>query len=124
MTRDFEMAKAYKLSRFRFFFLDPGVVSAAEAWTPVCVPVSGVQLEIKRQRVVRIILPYTMRWLGLAAKLQEIDSKWCPVLRSLGFDIRVQVSFRRGGQSLASLVNICVEPDLHVYRQVRAHYGR
>ncbi len=65
-----------------------------------------------------------MERIGSQAAGDSLDMKLSDLLMRLGFDFRVQISFHKGGQSIASLVNIHVEPDLHVYRQVLAFHGR
>jgi hypothetical protein len=125
--QDFLHARAVKLARFQAFFLDESIFRMAESWQPSILPGSGRHLVPCREqqyRIIRLILPFSRRWVGLASKLHVLQSKWEQFLALIGVNIRLQVSFRKGGQALTSIVNVAIAPCLNVYRQAGVFNGR
>lgn len=124
--KDFVEVRALKLERFSWLFLDEAVIRAASKWVPKLVPISGIQAApIPTVRVVRLVLPYTRRWNGLAAKLEELHNVYQSTFLKLNFVFRTQLSWSRGGQALCNSVKLQVPTSLHVFQQaVRAEVGR
>ena len=107
-----------KLERFEFFFVSEAAIRAASSWAPKLPPLEGLVNHITTQRrVVRVILPYTERWEGLAQKLKNLQKVWEGTFEKLRFKIVVQVAFCKGGKQLVHSLRFPVKPDLHVYRQ-------
>jgi hypothetical protein len=97
------------------------VVQKALNWTPKLIPVSCcAEPPVVVDRVLRLILPYTERWRGLAPKLRQLVQMWSSTFHELGFELVVSLSFRRGGISLSQALRLQVQPDLHVLQQVRS----
>jgi hypothetical protein len=124
-SRDFEAAKQAKLERFRWFFLDPGIVSKACAWQPkgVCVQIPGITKPPTRP-VVRLILPWSCRWRGFVREFMQLTNEWKGHLDAIGWSFDFSISFASSGKPLKQMVNFRVEPSLHVFRKVAAINGR
>jgi hypothetical protein len=122
---DFQSFRRLKLDRFRAFFLSEDVVARALEWQPKIVPVSGVQLSPSTvRRVLRLVLPFSKRCLGLAGKLQDLSLSWKHVFERMGFQFDLAIVWSRGNRPLKQTVCLPVALDLHVLKQVRAIYGR
>ena len=94
-------------------------VRLALSWNPPVVPVSCPRQDIlPRKRAVRLILPYTSRWKGLAGKLTKLSESWASMFTEFGFSFAVTVTFRKGGRPLLQSVRLPVSPDLLVFREV------
>ncbi len=72
----------------------------------------------------RIVLPYTERWNGLAKKLKELQELYDHTFLQQGFKFKTQVAFRRGDKPLCFNVRYPVAADLNVFREVAHRRGR
>ena len=126
LSRHFEMARRQKLNRFRTFFLAPEIVQRAEFWyAPVAdiiqlvEPPMGVPM-----RIIRLILPYSLKWSGLAAKVRAVEQVWQHLMLEAGFACRVQVCFSKGGLPIWQLLRNRVHPCLFWLKALRDVDGR
>jgi len=115
---DFEKARNDKISRFQWFFLSREALSAALTWAPKIIPCSGVREAPVRIKPVRLFLPFTSRWKGLAGKLKSLDEEWGYIFRRLGFVFRTQIAFCRGDMPLSAGVRFPVDANLDIFREV------
>ena len=56
-------------------------------------------------KIVRVVLPFSRRLVGLSRKISEVQAAWEGALKCLGWNIRLQVSYSKGSRPLAALVN-------------------
>ncbi len=91
---------------FRSCLLSDEVFSAREAWTPKRPTGLGTfsQLEPETRRVLRPVLPYSDRGLGLGGQIKRVFRDWAGVAEHLKLKGDVQVSFCRGAKPLRALV--------------------
>ncbi len=57
-----------------------------------------------KPRVIRIVLPFSVRWNGIQCKLRQLHAAWSDSLSRLGLTFVVQVSFSKSSQPLWSRV--------------------
>ena len=110
------------MSRFRQFFLSADVVEAALKWTPKIIPSSGVDVSGEpRHAVLRLVLPCSDRYVGLARELNDLAKAWSGVFESLGlgFRFRFAIAWSRGAKPLWQRLRLPIAPDVAVLQHVR-----
>ncbi len=123
---DFLAAKGSKLARLWSFFLSGKVLSLAESWQTKVVPTSGVQVGVSTEpvRALRLILPFTARWDGVASKIRSLNTHWRQLLLAAGLNCTASVTFKRGSKPLWMLARSRVAPDFDLLKKVRTVVGR
>ncbi len=102
--RSFRMFKQIKIDRFSHFFLRPDVLQSCERWLPKLPFCLGLADPPVKPRVIRLVLPFSVRWNGIQRMLREVHALWSDSLSRRGLTFVVQVSFSKGSQPLSSRV--------------------
>ena len=117
-SHHFEEARRAKLDRFEWFFLASESVDLAARWVPKVIPCTFRAEPVVGPKIVRLVLPFTTKWQGLARTLRSLELQWSSELQKHGFVVHVGVTFKRGSAPLHCLVKHEISPSLHVFRSL------
>ena len=123
VPRHFKLARDAKVGRFQEFFMDSEIIRSTVRWVPPIGDISSHVVALEPPdpcRIVRLILPFSRKWSGLAQKVAAIVSLWQSNLLSVGLNVRVQVSYSSGGVPLWSLLRARVSPNLKLMQAFRS----